>query len=59
MALRTLGRTFIYDVRYNTSGPLAPSSHEIRYNPFFLSMHPKTQKLRKQRRISVESGEYE
>jgi hypothetical protein len=30
-----------YSASYNTSGPLAPSSHEMRYNPFLGSMNPK------------------
>jgi hypothetical protein len=48
-----------YSVGYNTSRPLAPSSHEIRYKPFLGSMNPKTQKMRKNRGRSVESGKYE
>jgi hypothetical protein len=59
MALRTLGREFMCDVSYNTSGPLTPSSHEMRYKPLLGSMNPKTQKMRKQRGRSVESGKYE
>jgi hypothetical protein len=39
--------------------PLAPSSHEMRYNPFLGSMNPKTQKMRKQRGRSVKSDKYE
>jgi hypothetical protein len=37
-----------YSASCNTSGPLAPSSHEMRYKPFLGSMNPKTQKMRKQ-----------
>jgi hypothetical protein len=44
---------------YNTSRPLSPSSHEMRYNSFLGSMSPKMQKIRKQRGRSVESGKYE
>jgi hypothetical protein len=57
--LRTLGGEFMYDVNYNTSSLLAPSSHEMRYKTFLGSMNLKTQKMRKWRRISVESGKYE
>jgi hypothetical protein len=39
----------MYDVSYNTFGPLSPSSHEMRYKPFLGSMHLKTQKMRKKR----------
>jgi hypothetical protein len=49
----------MYEVNYNTSGPLAPSSHEMRYKPLLGSMHLKIQKMRKQRGRSVESGKYE
>jgi hypothetical protein len=49
----------MFDVRYNTSRPLTPSSQEMRYKPFLGSMNPKTQKMRKQKRRSVESGKYE
>jgi hypothetical protein len=59
MALRTLGKAFMYDFNYNTSGPLAPSSHEMKYKPFLGSMHLKTKKMRKHRGRSVESGKYE
>ena len=67
MALRTLGQASrrmdygfdFYNARCNTSGPLAPSSHEMRYNPFLGSMNPKPQKFRKQRGRSVEGGKYE
>jgi hypothetical protein len=59
MALRTLERAFMYDVSYNTFGHLAPSSYEMRYKPLLGSMHPKIQKMRKQRGRSVESGKYE
>jgi hypothetical protein len=38
-----------YSASYNTSGPLAPSSHEMRYKPFLESMNPQTQKMRKRR----------
>jgi hypothetical protein len=48
-----------YSASYNTSGPLAPSSHEMRYKPFLRSMHPKTQKVMKQRGRGVKSGKYE
>jgi hypothetical protein len=34
----------MYDVSYNTSGPLAPSSHEMRYKPFLGSMNPENPK---------------
>jgi hypothetical protein len=43
---------------YNTSGPLAPSSHEMRYNPFLGSMNPKTQKMRKWMGRKMEGGKY-
>ena len=56
MALKTLGRAFMYDVSYNTSGPSTPSSHEMRYNPFLGSMNLKTQKVRKQRGRGMEGG---
>jgi hypothetical protein len=49
ITVRTLGKAFMYDVNYNTSGPLAHSSHKMRYKPFLGSMHPKTQTIRKQR----------
>jgi hypothetical protein len=45
MAQRTLGRAFMYDVSYNASEPLAPSSHEMRYKPFLGSMNLKTKRL--------------
>ena len=48
-----------YSTTYNTFGPLDPSFHEMRYKPFLGSMNPKTQKMRKQRGRSVESGKYE
>jgi hypothetical protein len=35
---------------------LQHSSHEIRYKPILGSMNPKSQKMRKQRGISVENG---
>jgi hypothetical protein len=44
---------------YNTYGPLAPSSHEIRYKPFLGSMNLKNKKMRKGRGRIVESGKYE
>jgi hypothetical protein len=59
MALKTLGKVFMYDVIYNTTGPSAPSSHEMRYNPFLGSMHSKTKNMKKRRGRSVESGKYE
>jgi hypothetical protein len=48
-----------YNSNYNTSMPLAPSSHEMRYKPFLGSIRLKTQKMRKQRGRSVESDKYE
>jgi hypothetical protein len=32
---------------YNTFGPIALSSHEMRYKPFLGSMSPKSRKIRK------------
>jgi hypothetical protein len=32
---------------YNTSGPLTPYSHKMRYKPFLGSMSPKSQNMRK------------
>ena len=43
---------------YNTSGPLAPSSHEMRYKPLLGSISPKAKNVRKQKGRSVESGKY-
>jgi hypothetical protein len=40
------------------SGPLAPSSHEMRYKPFLGQCGPKTQKMRERREINMESGKY-
>jgi hypothetical protein len=49
----------MYDISYNTSGPLSPSSREMKYKPVFGSMRPKTQKMRNRRGINVESGKYD
>jgi hypothetical protein len=59
MALRNLGRGFMYNVNYNTFVPSTPSSYEMRYKTFLGSMHQRTQKMRKQRGNNMESGEYE
>jgi hypothetical protein len=38
MVLKTLGRSFMYDVSYNTFGTSTPSSHEMRYKTFLGSV---------------------
>jgi len=58
MALKNVGRAFMYYVNYNTYGTSTPS-HEMRYKAFLGSMHPKKKKMRKQKGRSVESGKYE
>jgi hypothetical protein len=66
IALRILGRAsrriylwILTFSSYNTSGPSAPSSHEMRHKPFLGSMNPKTQNMRKRNGRGVESGKYE
>jgi hypothetical protein len=41
------------------NGKQETPQNEMRYNPFLGSMNTKTQKMRKQRGRSVESGKYE
>jgi hypothetical protein len=48
-----------YSASCNTSGPLALSSHELRYKPFLGSVSSKTQKMRQHMGRSMESGKYE
>jgi hypothetical protein len=62
---RSLGEaygSFIYEFyllpNTNPSGPLSPSSHRIRDNPFLGQYTLKSQEMRKWRGIMMENGKY-